>query len=126
MMNMNENSAFTDPYDSLAALFRALSHPARLAILEVLREGEACVCHIETLLGLRQAYVSQQLMLLRQSGLVSMRRQGWNVFYYISDPRVFEVLDQARAMLPAPLPPLPRTPASQCTCPKCRIAPRMQ
>lgn len=121
MLNIEDSNTLTEIYNPLAEVFRALAHPARLAILDLLREGEACVCHIEATLGLRQAYVSQQLMLLRQSGLVSMRRQGWNVFYRVSDPRIFEVLEQARSLLPAPLPALPRTETLQCTCPRCRV-----
>jgi len=59
-----------DPLEDSAALFKLLSHPSRLAILQVLRDGEECVCHMEAALGLRQAYISQQLMVLRQAGLV--------------------------------------------------------
>jgi DNA-binding transcriptional ArsR family regulator len=53
-----------------ARLFRILSNPARLDLLACLRDGEACVCHLEAALGLRQAYISQQLAVLRQAGLV--------------------------------------------------------
>ena len=65
-----------------ADLFRALGHPIRLEILEtLLAEGEVCVCHLESRLGLRQAYLSQHLARLRQVGLVVDRREGLNVFY---------------------------------------------
>ena len=56
-------------YMNEITLLKALSHPARLAILEALRQGEACVCHLEALFGWRQAYLSQQLMVLRAAGL---------------------------------------------------------
>jgi DNA-binding transcriptional ArsR family regulator len=46
-------------FDESAKLFKTLMHPARLEILEILREGEHCVCHIEAALGYRQAYISQ-------------------------------------------------------------------
>jgi DNA-binding transcriptional ArsR family regulator len=52
-------------YDNLAVRFKALAHPVRLQILDMLRSGEACVCHMETALNKRQAYISQQLMVLR-------------------------------------------------------------
>ena len=45
-------------YDSLSSLFKALAHPTRLQILDMLRRGELCVCHIETALDKRQAYIS--------------------------------------------------------------------
>ena len=65
-----------------AQVAKALAHPVRLQILEVLeREGESCVCHLEHRLGQRQAYISQHLARLRDAGLVVDRRQGLNVFY---------------------------------------------
>jgi ArsR family transcriptional regulator len=83
--------------ENAAALFKLLSHPSRLAILQILREGEECVCHMEAALGLRQAYISQQLMVLRQAGLVADRREGWNVYYRVTKPEVYALLDAALA-----------------------------
>jgi DNA-binding transcriptional ArsR family regulator len=79
-------------YQEQAKLFHVLSHPARLQILDILRGGEECVCHIQSLLGKRQAYVSQQLMVLRDAGLVADRKDGLNVFYRLADPAVADVL----------------------------------
>ncbi len=109
----------TDSYDSQVKLFKALMHPGRLAILDVLRAGEACVCHMEAALGFRQAYLSQQLMVLREAGLVDDQRDGWNVYYRVSKPEVFSVIDAARATLgdhkrsaiPAVI--------TSCACPHC-------
>ena len=72
---------------------KTLSHPTRLAVLEILRDGEQCVCHMEAMLGLRQASISQQLMVLREAGLVSVRRDGLNMYYRVTRPQVFAVLD---------------------------------
>ena len=88
-----------DPLENAAALFKLVSHPSRLAILHLLREGEECVCHMEAALGLRQAYISQQLMVLRQAGLVTDRRDGWNVFYRVAKPEIFALLDAALATI---------------------------
>ena len=74
----------TQPYEAQAQLLKVLTHPARLAILDILRDGEHCVCHMEAHLGFRQAYISQQLMVLKEAGLIQDRRDGWNVFYHIS------------------------------------------
>jgi DNA-binding transcriptional ArsR family regulator len=82
-------------YDPQTRLFKALTHPVRLAILDILRDGDECVCHIEALLGLRQAYISQQLAVLREAGLVQDRREGWNIFYQVIQPEVFGLLDLA-------------------------------
>lgn len=112
------------PSEDTARLFRVLMHPARLGILEILRDGEQCVCHMEAALGLRQAYISQQLIALREAGLVADRRDGWNVFYRVIRPEVYSVIDAAtratasshREMLHQHLHHRPHN----CTCPKCR------
>lgn len=99
-------------------LFRVLMHPTRLAILELLRSGEQCVCHLEAHLGKRQAYISQQLMLLREAGLVADRRDGVNVFYRVTAPQIYAVIDAARTFCADDaLPPL--TPSGGCQCPQC-------
>ena len=87
-----------DAYNNSAKLFKALMHPARLEILDILRDGEHCVCHIEAALGYRQAYISQQLSVLREVGLVQDRRDGWNVHYRVVQPQVFALLDVAITM----------------------------
>jgi ArsR family transcriptional regulator len=108
-----------DSYDSQVKLFKALMHPARLAILDVLRTGEACVCHMEAALGYRQAYLSQQLIVLRDAGLVDDRRDGWNIYYQVSVPDVFNVIDAARlAVGERKQVSLPVVIAS-CACPHC-------
>lgn len=108
-------------FEPQAKLFKTLMHPARLAILEILREGEECVCHMETILGLRQAYISQQLAVLREAGLVQDRRDGWNIFYRVTRPEVYDVLDAAYQMVGGEE--LTRSIMDQaevCPCPKCK------
>lgn len=68
-------------YISLAHLYRVLANPSRLEILHVLSEGEVCVSQIEELTHFRQAYISQQLSILRNEKLVKARRVGKKVFY---------------------------------------------
>ncbi len=82
----------------LASLFKTLGHPQRLAILRLLESQELCVCEIEAALDLRQAYISQQLTLLREAGLVCFRREGWNVRYRIACPEVYTLLEMAEAI----------------------------
>lgn len=107
-----------------AALFKALAHPARLRILEVLAEGEACVCHLTALLKQRQPYISQQLMALREAGLVRDRRDGSIVYYALSGPQVAAMLAQARELLAhngvaVERQPVPQGPVAGCPCPHC-------
>lgn len=101
-----------------ARLFKALMHPVRLQILDLLRGGEECVCHLEAHLDQRQAYVSQQLAVLRKAGLVAIRRDGPNIFYRIDRPEVLTLLDTARAMVGDERAPATR-PATSCPCPRC-------
>ena len=83
----------TQTYDLQIQIFKVLTHPARLAILEILRDGEHCVCHMEAYLGYRQAYISQQLAVLRKAGLILDRRDGWNIYYRVINPQIYAVLD---------------------------------
>lgn len=94
-------------------------HPARLSILEILRDGEQCVCHIETVLGCRQAYISQHLMVLREAGLVEDRRDGARIFYRVSKPEVFELVEYANKLSGVTPIQVKRTKLLDCPCPKC-------
>lgn len=86
-----------DGYVLAGEVLKACAHPVRLQILEVLlRDGEACVCHLEAHLGQRQAAISQHLARLRQAGLVSDRRDGWNVYYSVAEPSLGRLLLAAR------------------------------
>lgn len=76
-------------------IFKALTHPTRLSILEILRDGEQCVCHLEAVLNSRQAYISQHLMVLREAGLVEDRREGARIYYRVIEPEVFSLLESA-------------------------------
>ena len=75
--------------------FKVLAHPARIAIIKILRDGEHCVCHMEAYLGLRQAFISQQLAVLREAGIIVDRRDGWNIFYRVINPQIYDLLDAA-------------------------------
>lgn len=110
----------SDSYQAPAQIFKILMHPTRLAILDVLRTGEQCVCHMEAVLGLRQAHISQHLMVLREAGLVTDRRDGWNIYYRVAQPEIWAVVDATRHMLgQAALEPAQAQPLPNCPCPKC-------
>ena len=109
-----------EKYKYQAALFKALMHPARLAILDILRDGEECVCHMEAVLGYRQAYISQHLSVLREAGLVQDRRDGWNVFYQVIKPEIYTALDVTTALSGERHHKDQTMPANACPCPKCR------
>ncbi len=82
-----------------AGLFRVLGHPARVRIIELLREGERSVGALQEGLGLESGATSQHLAALRRVGLVESRREGTSVYYRASDERVFELLEAGRALV---------------------------
>ncbi len=79
-----------------ANIFQALAHPTRIAMIEVLREGELPAGAIIERLGLEQANASQHLSILRAKQIVSSRKEGNQVFYSVRDPLLIEVLDVMR------------------------------
>ncbi|MBA4384464.1 MAG: ArsR family transcriptional regulator [Anaerolinea sp.] len=107
-------------FEKQAHFFKLLTHPARLAILEILRDGEHCVCHMEAYLGYKQAYISQQLSVLREAGLIKDRRDGWNIFYRVADANIFEVLDAFLKVDGQSQPNLEKGNVV-CNCPHCSI-----
>jgi DNA-binding transcriptional ArsR family regulator len=100
-------------------VFKALMHPARLSILEILRDGEQCVCHLEAVLGYRQAYISQHLMVLREAGLVEDRRDGPRIYYRVQTPEVYSLIDVANKVSGTKPKLRPNKKAVECPCPKC-------
>ena len=82
----------TGAYKWQARMAKALAHPTRIAILEMLRRGEICVCEMCPDLEISQANVSQHLAVLRDSNLVATRRDGQRMMYRVTDKRVFRVL----------------------------------
>ena len=79
-----------------AEFFKALSHPARIKILELLRAGERSVTELQDRLGIESSSVSQHLSVLRYKHIVESRKAGTTVYYRVRDPEIFELLDIAR------------------------------
>lgn len=81
-----------------AEFFRALAHPIRIQILEVLGSGERSVHELQERLGLDQPVVSQQLAILRAKNIVHTRKAGTTVWYALADPLIAKLLAVARAI----------------------------
>ena len=79
-----------------ASIFQALGHPTRIAIVEILRDGELPAGAIIERLGLEQANASQHLAVLRTKHIVNSRKEGNQVFYSVRDRILIEVLDIMR------------------------------
>jgi DNA-binding transcriptional ArsR family regulator len=76
--------------------FKALAHPIRIRILDSLRDGEKGVNELSEILKVEPANVSQQLAILRVRNIVVGRKAGSNVYYSVSDPTLFRLLDVAK------------------------------
>jgi ArsR family transcriptional regulator len=103
----------TMDYDTKANLFQILSHPVRLQILDELRKRQACVCHLQAVTGRPQAYVSQQLRILRDADLVVDEKEGQNVYYRLTSSLIQKLLNETLGQPGAPSHP------EGCTCPYC-------
>ncbi len=79
-----------------ADFFQALAHPTRIAILDLLREGEFTVNAFVERLELEQANLSQHLSVLRARQIVVTRKAGNQVFYSVRDPLLWKMLDLMR------------------------------
>lgn len=82
-----------------AELFKAIGHPARIRVLEVLSEGERSVSDMQPLVGIESSHLSQQLGILRRAGLVATRKDGASVIYSLADPMLAELLAVAKRLL---------------------------
>ncbi|MFC1996497.1 ArsR/SmtB family transcription factor [Chloroflexota bacterium] len=111
------------PDEKISRIFRAISTPARFRILTAIGKGEACVCHLEALLGLRQAYISQHLMEMRDAGLLDTRRHGRYIFYSLTEPQLLDMLINIGGLFGIPATEMENLmntdPLPQCCCPDC-------
>ncbi len=104
--------------EETSELFQAIASAARLEILLAIGAGEACVCHLESMLGYRQAYISQHLMALRKAKIIESRREGRYIYHRLRKPELLDVIRQAAAFTDSKTLAAP-TPAKDCCCPKC-------
>jgi len=124
-MNMKRQRIF-QVSEKIAEPLQAIASAQRIAILLAIGSGEACVCHLEAALGLRQAYISQHLMALRKADILQDRRAGRYVFYRLKDVALLDLIiasarlnglstESVSALINA------RTNAA-CECPQCSPA----
>lgn len=78
--------------EKVAEPLQAIASTQRIAILLAIGNGEACVCHLETALGWRQAYISQHLMALRKAEILQVRREGRYIFYQLKDASLLDLI----------------------------------
>ncbi|HEX5947751.1 MAG TPA: metalloregulator ArsR/SmtB family transcription factor [Acidimicrobiales bacterium] len=90
-------------YRVKADFFKTLGHPARIRILELLRDGERPVSELIPEVGIEPSHLSQQLAILRRANLVRSRKEGSSVLYSVAEPRLFQLLEVAKAILTSSL-----------------------
>jgi ArsR family transcriptional regulator len=104
-------------------IFSVMGNPFRIQILLSIGDGEACVCHLEALLGKRQAFISQHLMALRKEGILETRREGKYIYYRLANVETIDLIHKAAelaGLADSPIHSLTDigvVPA--CPCPKC-------
>ncbi|MDH5638086.1 MAG: metalloregulator ArsR/SmtB family transcription factor [Nitrospinota bacterium] len=89
-MRPDKNSQ--DRYDALARILKALAHPTRLFLVEQLKDGEKCVCELQTLVNANISTVSRHLAILRNAGIVFDDRRGSKVFYSLRSRQAIDLL----------------------------------
>jgi ArsR family transcriptional regulator len=82
-----------------AEVLKILAQPTRLKILELLRDGERCICEIVPAINGEQSNISRHISLMQKSRLVTTRKDGVKVMVKVKDPRVFEILDRIGIIL---------------------------
>jgi ArsR family transcriptional regulator len=106
-----------DSLNQISVILKTISHPSRLAILLTIGEGEACVCHLEKMLGMSQSHISQQLMILREVGIVSPRRDYRYIHYKLVDPKLLDLISGVAELYGITLPEFQSL--KNCDCSKC-------
>jgi DNA-binding transcriptional ArsR family regulator len=86
-----------------AEFFKALAHPMRIRILEILRGGPCSVGRLAEVIGAPESSISAQLAVLRGRNVVVTERRGTTVIYAVRDAELFELLDVARRIFNASL-----------------------
>jgi ArsR family transcriptional regulator len=82
-----------------AEVLKVLAQPTRLKILELLRNGERCICEIVPAINGEQSNISRHISLMQKSHLVTTRKDGVKVMVKVRDPKIFEILDSVTLLL---------------------------
>jgi ArsR family transcriptional regulator len=82
-----------------AEILKVLAQPTRLKILELLRNGERCICEIVPAINGEQSNISRHISLMQKSHLVITRKDGVKVMVKVKDPRIYEILDSVSLLL---------------------------
>jgi ArsR family transcriptional regulator len=93
----------TPIYQVKAEFFKTLGHPARIRVLEILRDGERPVSELLPEVGIEASHLSQQLGVMRRANIIQQRKVGSNVYYSVGDKTLFKLLDVAKQIITSSL-----------------------
>ena len=82
-----------------AEILKVLAQPTRLKILELIRNGEKCICEIIPAINGEQSNISRHISLMQKSNLVTTRKDGVKVMVKVKDPKIFDILDSISLLL---------------------------
>lgn len=82
-----------------AEKLKAVAHPTRIGILEILQGGEECVCRIFPAVPGSQPNTSKHLAVMKKAGIVESRQEGQMTFYWVQDESIYKILEFAREMV---------------------------
>lgn len=85
--------------DLCAEILKAIAQPTRLRIIELLRDGEHCVCEIFPAIGHEQSNTSRHLQMMLKSGVLKQRKEGLKIFYSLRHPEVLEMVRLAEQVV---------------------------
>lgn len=91
-MNARQTRTPWQRFELQAEVIQGLAHPIRLAIVDLLRNGEVCVCDIAAAVGAERSNVSRHLAVMARSGIVSTRKEGLRVFYRLRTPCIMDFM----------------------------------
>ncbi len=91
----NENKIF----ELEAEYFKALSHPTRIKILYLLKDGESCLCDLIPEMGKDESHIARHLAVLKRANIISVHRRGISAYYKLNDDRVIEIIEKAKEII---------------------------
>jgi ArsR family transcriptional regulator len=88
-----------EPLDLCADILKAIAQPTRLRIIELLRDGEHCVCEIFPAIGHEQSNTSRHLQMMLKNGILNQRKDGLKIYYSLRHPEVLEMVRLAERIV---------------------------
>ena len=86
-------------YEFQAEILKAIAQETRLSIIELLRDGERCVCEIFPAINQEQSNVSRHLNVMQKAGILTRRKEGLRIFYAVKHPEVLAIIELAAALM---------------------------